>query len=335
VTVPNTLETRLLRIPAPGAPAFQIGILEKRPAAPDPGRPPMLLLHGATLAGRLFDLPRADYSLMAALAAAGRAVYALDIRGFGTSLGSAVMDSPPAENPPFAGVEEAVQDVAAAADVILARHPAPALDLVGFSWGAVVAARFAGDNPGKVARLALYAPLYGSIDAPRLGDIAGAHGPAGLDALGAYRLVDLDGLVRRWNGDLPAGDPAACREDGIAELVFETLSALDPSARSRRPPAFRCPNGPLADIVRLARGEPLYDPARLTMPTLLVRGADDTTSTDAVAVRLLAAIASPDKRYLAVTPGSHFLCIEKNRAVLYRHLDEFFGDVAPCRPGAA
>lgn len=331
----NTLETRLLRIPAPGAPAIQIGILEKRPAAPDPRRPPVLLLHGATLAGRLFDLPRADYSLMAALAAAGRAVYALDIRGFGTSLGGAAMASPPAENPPFAGVEDAVLDVAAAVDVILARHPAPALDLVGFSWGAVVAARFAGDNPSKVVRLALYAPLYGRIDAPWLGSIAGGHGPADLDALGAYRLVDLDGLVRRWNGDLPTDEPAAYRDDGVAELVFETLSALDPSARSRRPPAFRCPNGPLADIARLARGEPLYDPARLIMPTLVVRGADDTTSTDAAALRLLAAIASRDKRYRVVTPGSHFLCIEKNRAVLYQHLDEFFGDLVQCRPGAA
>jgi pimeloyl-ACP methyl ester carboxylesterase len=328
-----TIETRLFQTATPGAPATQIGILEKRSLVLDPGRPPVLLLHGATLAGRLFDLPRADYSLMAVLAGAGRAVYALDIRGFGTSLGGGAMEEPPSQNPPFACVEDAVRDVAAAVDVILTRHPASALDLVGFSWGSVVAARFAGDNPGKVARLALYAPLYEKIDAPWLDDIAGARRPAGKpDPLGAYRLVTLDSITRRWNGDLPTTDTSAYREDGIADLVFDTLSALDPWSLSRLPPAFRCPNGPLADIARICNGQPLYDPGRLTMPTLLVRGDDDTTSTHASAVRLLAAIASPEKRYRVVASGSHFLCIEKNRTALYQLLNEFF---APLGPGAA
>jgi pimeloyl-ACP methyl ester carboxylesterase len=100
----NVVETRLLRTRAPGAPSIEIGILENRPSALDVRLPPMLLLHGATFSARLFDLPRAGYSLMAALAAQGRAVYALDIRGFGTSLGGAAMEEPPSRNPPFAGV---------------------------------------------------------------------------------------------------------------------------------------------------------------------------------------------------------------------------------------
>jgi alpha-beta hydrolase superfamily lysophospholipase len=227
--------------------------------------------------------------------------------------------------------------VAAAVDVILAHDPASALDLVGFSWGAVVAARFAGDNPGKVARLALYAPLYDKVNAAWLGGIAGAHDSARLpEPRCAYRLVTLGSLIQRWNDDLPTAG-TAYREDGIAELVFATLAALDPSAPSRQPPAFRCPNGPLADIARICNGQLLYDPARLAMPTLLVRGDDDTTSTHAAAVRLLAAIASPDKQYRAVAPGSHFLCIEKNRAALYEHLNDFLAPprtsvVADVRP---
>ncbi len=70
-------------------------------------------------------------------------------------------------------------------------------------------------------------------------------------------------------------------------------------------------------------GRPLYDPHKLTMPTLLVRGSDDTTSTDTDARRLLAAVASPQKSYCVVTPGSHFLIIEKNRFELYQRLSEF------------
>jgi hypothetical protein len=67
----NVVETRLLRTRAPGTPSIEIGILEKRLAALDLRLPPMLLLHGATFGARLFDLPRAGYSLMAALASRG------------------------------------------------------------------------------------------------------------------------------------------------------------------------------------------------------------------------------------------------------------------------
>ncbi len=313
----NVIETRLLRTRAPGAPAIEIGILEKRSSPLDLRLPPMLLLHGATFGARLFDLPRAGYSLMTALASEGRAVYALDIRGFGTSLGGVAMEEPPWRNPPFAGVDEAIEDIAAAVDVIVRGQPAPGLDLVGFSWGAV---------------LALYAPLYGQINAKWLARMAGSqdsgHRP---ETLGAYRLVTLEGVIRRWDADLPTANSCVYREDGIPELVFDTLSALDPHSSSRLPPAFRCPNGPLADIARICQGQPLYDPARLTMPTLLVRGDDDTTSTHPAAVRLLGEIASPQKQYCVVAPGSHFLCIERNRAKLYEHLNDFF---APIRPSA-
>jgi pimeloyl-ACP methyl ester carboxylesterase len=171
----NVVETRLLRTRAPGAPSIEIGILEKRSPALDLRLPPLLLLHGATFGARLFDLPRAGYSLMTALASEGRSVYALDIRGFGTSLGGAAMEEPPSRNPPVAGVDEAIEDIAAAVDVIVRRQPAPGLDLVGFSWGAIAAGRYAGDNPEKIARLALYAPLYAQINAAWLAGIAGSQ----------------------------------------------------------------------------------------------------------------------------------------------------------------
>ena len=109
----------------------------------------------------------------------------------------------------------------------------------------------------------------------------------------------------------------------MAELLFETLAALDPRPGSQDPRAFRCPNGALADMVRVFNGQPLYDPAKLTMPTLLIRGASDTTSTATDACRLLARIASSDKQYQVIDPGSHFLCIERNRAPLYHALNAF------------
>ena len=316
-------ETQLLRITAPQGAAIPLGLREMRPPPGDGRLPPVLLLHGATFASALFDLPRTGYSLMAALADAGRAVYGLDIRGYGTSVGG-VMDEPPDAHPPFAGAEEAVLDIAAAVSFICRRCAVPAIDLAGFSWGTITAARYAGAHPQTVRRLALYAPLFAERNTSWLDRIADAGNRSRLaPAFGAYRLVTKASVIERWNNDLP-GDPAAFREEGIAELVFDTLAALDPRSELQQPRAFRCPNGALADMVPVFNGRPVYDPAKLTMPVLLVRGKHDTTSTAADAQRLLAAIASPAKRYRVIAPGSHFLCVERNRTRLYDELNNFF-----------
>ena len=81
-------------------------------------------------------------------------------------------------------------------------------------------------------------------------------------AFGAYRLVTAASVIERWNNDLPGGDPGLFREDGVAELVFDTLAALDPRSGLPAPRAFRCPNGALADLVQVFNGRPLYDPAK-------------------------------------------------------------------------
>jgi pimeloyl-ACP methyl ester carboxylesterase len=286
--------------------------------------PPILLVHGATLGASLFDVPRPGYSLMASLAGRGRAVYALDIRGFGNSPGGSTMDAAPDTHPPFARADDAVRDIGAAVDLILERERVTTLDLIGFSWGTITSALYATRAPQRIARLALYAPLYAEVNALWLDRIADPLDQTSLNPrIGAYRLVTKNDLMSRWDGDLPTSDPGLYREQGIAELIFEAFAALDPRSKTLEIPAFRCPAGPLADLMNVFSGRPLYDPRKLIMPTLLVRGSDDTTATDTDARRLLAAIASAQKSYCVIAPGSHFLIMERNRSELYRRLDEF------------
>lgn len=322
---PHQIATRLLRTPAPGAAGIMLGILERRGEEIAPRGPPVLLVHGATLGANLFDLPRPGYSLMAFLARSGRAVYAVDVRGFGSSLSGNVMDAPADAHPPFARVDDAVADIGAAVDLILEREHTEAVDLVGFSWGTMTSARYATETPKRVARLALYAPLYAEANQLWLDRIADPHDLNRLNpSIGAYRLVTKADLTQRWNGDLPTADPGLYRESDVPELVFEVFSGLDPRTRSGGAPAFRCPSGPLADLMSVFNGHPLYNPRRLSMPTLLIRGADDTTSTDTDTRHLLADIASPEKSYCVIAPGSHFLIVERNRSELYQRLDDFF-----------
>jgi pimeloyl-ACP methyl ester carboxylesterase len=319
-------ETRLHRIPAPGATGLTLGVLEKRSDPIDPRLPPILLAHGATLGARLFDLPRPGYSLMASLAERGRAVYALDVRGFGNSPGGSIMDAAPDAHPPFARADDAVRDIGAAVDLVLEREHVRTVDLIGFSWGTITSALYATRTPQRIARLALYAPLYAEVNALWLDRIADPQDRTSLNPrIGAHRLVTRNDLISRWDGDLPTSDPGLYREHGIAELIFEAFAAFDPRSKTLEIPAFRCPAGPLADLMNVFSGRPLYDPQELIMPTLLVRGSDDTTATDTDARQLLAAIASSQKSYCVVAPGSHFLIMERNRSELYRRLDDFLG----------
>ena len=334
-TAPDEL-SRLFHVNAPDASGVRLGVLAKnsRPMSGIGERSdavlrtavvrPVLLVHGATFGAALFDLAVPGYSLMSEFARAGRPVYALDIRGYGHSLSGHVMDAAPQGNPPFARLTEAVQDVGAAIADILAREKADAADLVGFSWGTIVAARYASEFPQHVARLALYAPLYGERNEAWLNRIGDPKDRTRIDpAIGAYRLITQADLVQRWDNDIGGADPQTRRDEGLPEALFAAFAALDPKSRARTPHAFRSPTGALADLVRVFNGQPLYDPARITMPVLLVRGADDTTSTDTDCSRLLADLGSKTKNYRVIAPGSHFLCLEKNRAELHQCLNDF------------
>jgi pimeloyl-ACP methyl ester carboxylesterase len=312
------------RLRAPATDDLWLGLIQRGSHRTGVGRRPVLVVHGSTLGAALFDLPVAGYSMLTDLASAGHAVYAIDVRGYGLSLGGLVMDAPPDANPPFATLEHAVLDIGAAVDFIRAREKTETIDIIGSSWGTVTAALYATRNPQSIARLVLYAPLYAERNEAWLDRIADPEDRQRLHPkFGAYRLLTLDELTQRWNGDLGGDDPVSRREPDIAASIFSALVAADPRASSHHPPALRIPNGALLDLISIFNGRPLYDPARLTMPMLVVRGAGDTTSTDSDARNLLARVASRDKEYGVVSPGSHFLCVERNRRQLYVLIKHF------------
>ena len=285
--------------------------------------PPVLLVHGATFGSALFDLPLAGYSLMQELASGGRFVYAIDVRGYGASTESCVMNAPPEAHPPFARAHDAIEDIGAVVSAIRHRRSVQSIDLIGFSWGSITAGWYASANAADVRRLALYAPLFAennSMWLNRIGDPADSSRLA--SHFGAYRLVTKDDVVARWDGDVP-GNPSDIRDDGVVDALFEAAAINDDSSGSRHPRAFRCPNGAFADLIEVFNGRPLYDPRMIEAPVLLVRGESDSTSTATDAHRLQAAIGSEEKSYQEIAGGSHFLCIEKNRVSLYRAITAF------------
>ncbi len=315
--------SRLLHVPRKeeGVP---LGVLSRNGGSSGDGLAPILLVHGATFGAGLFDLPLPGYSLMDELALDGRPVYALDVRGYGHSLGNREMDAPASANPPFARLNDAVEDVGTVLEFVLRKEQASAIHMVGFSWGTVVCGRYVEQCPQHVSRLVLSAPLYAETNAMWLNRIGDPGDRNKLDpGIGAYRLIRQDDIRQRWDADIGSSSPELLREPDLPEVVFDTLAALDPLAYSHEPAAFRSPTGALADLIGIFNGRPLYEPSRITMPVLLIRGDADTTSTDTDAKSLFGRIASREKEYQVISPGSHFLCVEKNRTRLYQAINEF------------
>src|SRR3546814_574208 len=137
--------------------AHALHLLRAHPADRD-GRAPVLLLHGSTLPGSIAYTLRFDgRSWLDDLAQRGRDVWSLDIRGYGGSWHPE--DSGDRPCAPVADTAQALEDVDAAIAFIRNETGAPSIDLVGWSWGATIAAACAAGG-GAVNRLVLHAPQW-------------------------------------------------------------------------------------------------------------------------------------------------------------------------------
>jgi pimeloyl-ACP methyl ester carboxylesterase len=272
------------------------------------GALPVLFVHGSSFpSGLSFDFPMDGRSWMDWLALRGYDVYALDFPGYGLS------DRYPADAPsPPGRARDVAPDVGHAVDAILRRSGKPQLLLVGHSWGGSVAARYAQDHAGKVAKLVLFAAI---TPRPAPDDARGLpQPPAGPseEMTPAQRIAAMDTLR-------PQQEPPQLHAD-----VFQRWGAQWLASDGRSEGAVRFPSGPSADLADLLRGRSYYDPGRLEMPVLLVRGEWDAWPNDEDYRRLLAAMrAARDKRYAVIPRGTHVMHLEAARLELYETVREF------------
>lgn len=298
---------------------------ERRPKAERPSAPPLLLVHGATVASVLWDNPAPGWSLMDRLARAGLHVFALDLRGYGRSSRPPSFARPAHEGRPYARAEEVVQDVRDAVDFIRESTGARRIDLLGGSWGSVVCGKLAAEKgeAAGIRRLILYAPLYSEPDS-RPYWIADPRREG--RAMGAHRDVRVSALRERWDAEIPLANKAEWRPDGIFEALAESCLQDDAAYPWAAPSAFRAPAGTIADLNEIYAGRPLYDCAAVSQPTLLVRGSSDPVSTHADASRLFEKLGSAAKQYTVVGNGAHFMVGERRLPQLQSVLTSFLTD---------
>ena len=321
------LATESYRIPSE-MPGIELYMRNKRPNGVDlfPPERIVLYVHGATYPSETaFDLPLAGFSWMDFLACRGFDVYLVDLRGYGQSTRPPEMERPPADSPPLVSTDVAVRDVAAAVAHILNRRHVKRISLIGWSWGTTIMAAYTTQNPDKVHRLVLYAPLW--LRTPPPADKAEPEQP-----LGAYRTVTKDAARKRWLNNVPEQKQKTLIPPGWFETWVDATWATDPT--SAKSGLLRAPNGVMQDLRSYwAAGKPYYDPARIAAPTLITYAEWDTDTPGYMAQQLFALLVNaPWKRLVEIGEGTHTVIMEKNRAQLFSEVQLFLEEPDPAPP---
>jgi len=306
----------------PSEPGMEIYVRNKRPADMNAFRPErtLLFVHGATYpAHTSFDLKLDGLSWMEYIAARGYDVYLLDLRGYGKSTRPKEMDDKSDANAPIVRGTTAVKDISAVVDFILKRRGIPRLNLMGWSWGTTLMATYTTQNASQVERLVLYAPAW-IRTTPSLSRPAGP--------LGAYRMVTREQARTRWLAGVAEEKKATLIPAGWFDAWADATFASDLVGAKMNPPVLRAPNGVQQDGDEFfAAGKPYYDPAKITVPTLLVHAEWDRDTPAYMAQTLFPLLVNaPGKRYVQLPEGTHHIMMEKNRRMLFEAVQAFLDE---------
>ena len=302
---------------------IEIFVRNKRPADMAAFRPErtVVFVHGATYpAHSAFDLKLDDLSWMDYIAGRGYDVYLLDLRGYGKSTRPKEMSEEPAKNPPIVRGDTAVKDIGTVVDFVLARRNIPRVNLLGWSWGTALMAAYTTQNNAKVERLALYAPSW-IRQTPSL--VQTGPGPTP-----AYRMVSRDSALGRWMTGVPEDKKAALIPAGWFDAWADATFATDPEGAKATPPVLRAPNGVVQDSNEYwSAGKAYYDPAKITVPTLLVLAEWDNDTPPYMAQTLFPLLVNaPGKRLVILAQGTHTIIMEKNRLKLFEAVQSFLDE---------
>ena len=283
-----------------------------------------IMVHGATYPATAFDLQLAGKSWMDYMAERGFDVYTFDLPGYGRSTRPASMDQPADQNAPFMRTADAVKALDAVVDFVRSRNGVEAVNLIGWSWGTAITATYSAEKPAKVARLALYAPVW-IRTTPSLVQVEGK--------LGAYRTVSRDAALQRWLTGVPEDKKAELIPTGWFEQWADATFATDPKGGGK---TLRAPNGVVQDGQEFwSAGKSTFDPAKITVPVLLVLGEWDRDTPPYMAQTLFPLLTNAKwKRLTMLSEGTHTIAMEKNRMLLLRTVQQFLEEPVPVHMAA-
>jgi alpha-beta hydrolase superfamily lysophospholipase len=298
----------VIRLPAAPHPRPALRHLAARG---DRARGVVLFIHGATFPSALsFAYPIEGRSWMRDLCDRGFDVWALDFAGYGEAERDSRMQDDARAHPPLGRARDVLPQIEAAVAFIRASDSSRRLSIVAHSWGTVPAAMYVTAHPQDVERFVMYGPIVAREEKVE-------------PVTDAWILSDARDQWQAFLAGVPAG-----RAPAIERVAFdawmERYLASDPTHGERETGSVKVPAGPVADFADMMSGKALYDPAAITVPTLVLRGEWDAVTTENDATALYAALtAAPIKRMVWINGGTHRIHLERSRQQVYREVRTF------------
>jgi pimeloyl-ACP methyl ester carboxylesterase len=277
----------------------------KPPAARPAGT--VLFVHGSSMASQpTFDLQvpgRPHASAMEWFAARGFDTWCMDNEGYGRSDKS---------RPINCDLANGADDLAAGSEYILRASGAKQVLLYGISSGALKAALFAERHPQRVARLALDAFVWTGAGSPTLAERR--------KKLPEFQSQNRRPIDRAFVRSIFARDHPGTADDATIEAFADAILALDDSV-------------PTGTYVDMCSKLPLVDPAKLLVPTIVMRGEYDGIAGFDDLVEFFKRLPNPDKQFAVMAGISHASFQQKNYLAAYHLLHAFFTQPEPVYRG--
>ena len=277
--------------------------LWQKRARGDRPRGTLLFVHGSSMASQpTFDLQvpgRPHSSAMEWFAERGFDTWCLDNEGYGRSDKS---------RPINCDIANGADDLDVASQYVLKQSGAKKLLMYGISSGALKAGLFAQRHPQRVARLALDAFVWTGEGSPtleqrrkRLPEFAAKN----------RRPIDRAFVRSIFERDHPGTADAA-----TIEAFADAILALDDSV-------------PTGTYVDMCSKLPLVDPAKLDVPTIVMRGEFDGIASVEDLLEFFRRLPNADKQFAVMAGISHASFQQKNYLLVYHILHAFFTQPEP------
>jgi len=267
----------------------------------------VLFVHGSSMASQpTFDLHvsgRPDSSVMDWFAARGFDTWCLDNEGYGRSDKS---------RPINCDIANGADDLAAATEYVLARSGGKKLLVYGISSGALKAALFAERHPERVERLALDAFVWTGEGSPTLAERR--------KRLPEFLAKNRRPIDRAFVQSIFTRDHPGTADEATVSAFAEAITALDDSV-------------PTGTYVDMCSKLPLVDPARITVPTIVMRGQYDGIAGFDDLLEFFKRLPNPDKQFAVMAGISHASFQQKNFLTAYHILHAFFSLPEPVYRG--
>lgn len=280
---------------------------EKAAPAARPSRGTVLFVHGSSMGSTpTFDLqvPGRPYvSTMDYFVAQGFDTWCVDMEGYGRS--DKKRDIP-------CDIANGADDLEVATEYIMKTAGVKQFLVYGISSGALRAAMLTERQPARVQRLALDAFVWTGEGSPTLAERR--------KKLPEMRNQNRRPIDRAFVHSIFNRDHPGCAEEATIEAFADAILKLDDSV----------PTGTYLDMCSKL---PVVDPAKINVPTLIMRGQFDGIAGFDDLVEFFKRLPNPDKQFVVMPGISHSSLHQINYLMVYHILHAFFTQPEPIYRG--